>query len=200
MAMSEVYAFSQYKPDKNDIILFDTSLYLAFLGYDTYGKSIEDKKLNTKKECNDLINHIVEADAIIAVSIITKIEAQKVMLQQRFATCGYDSEKQRKQLKAENPKKYNEIIGESNNDSENSLKLFMKMPNVYDEIVGSLDNEILLKANEIQLQSNLHGLNDAMQIAIAEHEEISHFAAIDSDFKTVDNNLTILLDSNSINK
>ena len=75
-----------------------------------------------------------------------------------------------------------------------------KINNYYPDIVGNTDYMLLQLANEIQYKYQIHGLQDAKQIAIAIKEKFTHYVTVDHDFNNVNcDQLQILVDKNTFN-
>lgn len=200
--MSNIYQFNDFSYTQNDLIMLDTSVLLSYLGHDTYKNATNSSTLTAqrKRDSERLIFEATKAGSIVVISTQLAIELRSVLSKDIFSASGYKGEYDRKQLRKINPNKYNNLIGQANNDAQAFLCKFMKSPAVYNEIVGNIDSDTVLRASEIQNQFNLHGLGDAIHIAIAEKEGINNFATMDADFKDINNGMNILTDRHTYNK
>lgn len=199
--MNNIISFNECKFTSEDIVLLDTSVLLCFLGFDTYSmKNDGQKRYTVYKECVNLIKNITQTDACFTLSVQSIAEFNDVILRDMFKTFGVSTESDRKKLRETNFNKYSNTIGQAQNEVKSYLNNLSKQPAFYNEFIGCIDQRLINRAFEIQASYNLHGTGDAMQLAIAEQQEVTHFATLDCDFKSVNNNLTILVDDYTYNK
>lgn len=169
----------------------DTSVILNYLGY--------NNDVPVKNECNVMLNNATSQGAMLAVSTISKLELEQVLIRGTFYRYEYFSEIDQKNLKLKNPKEYKKILDEAEDSLSNYTRKLFQNPNIFNEPIGIINDDILKKAQKIRSKYSISGVNDSLQIAIGLHEQVSHFATTDKDFYTVnDPILKILLNQENI--
>lgn len=197
--MANVLPFNDANLTSNDFLLMDTSFILAYSGYDTLTKGRADL-VPRKMECNNLISKIIDADAMFAISTVTYEELLSIIQRDFFKQNQCPTESDKKRLRSLDPDKYSKIIQMAMDETNNYIMNLKKINNYYPDIVGNTDYMLLQLANDIQNKYQIHGLQDAKQIAIAIKEKFTHYVTVDHDFNNVNcDQLQILVDKNTFN-
>lgn len=198
--MSNILPFSDANLTSKDFLLLDTSFILSLSGYDTIIQK-QPHSAKVKRECEDLINKVVQSGAMFAISIVTYSELKTIIDRDMFKMNDCNNESDKKNLREKDEKKYIEIIENSANELSDYIRDLKKRKAYYPEVVGEINKSLFNIAIDLQKKYKLHGLNDAEQIAIAIKEGFSHFVTLDKDFDNVTTeNLTILVDNETYNK
>ena len=197
--MANVLPFNDANLTSNDFLLMDTSFILAYSGYDTLTKRRADL-VPRKMECNNLISKIIDADAMFAISTVTYEELLSIIQRDFFKQNQCSTESDKKRLRSLDPDKYSKIIQMAMDETNDYIMNLKKINNYYPDIVGNTDYMLLQLANDIQNKYQIHGLQDAKQIAIAIKEKFTHYVTVDHDFNNVNcDQLQILVDKNTFN-
>ncbi|XZH19979.1 type II toxin-antitoxin system VapC family toxin [Clostridium perfringens] len=84
----------------------------------------------------------------------------------------------------------NFFINKSQEQAERILNKIHKLPNMYNEPIGTLNYEVYSKARENQKEFNLRW-GDAVIYTMAKNSDIDGIMTFDGDFRNVRNNITI---------
>lgn len=200
--MNNICSFDDVKFENNSLVVLDTSFALCFLGCDDYEYgSNKTVHLARRKECERLINKLSEASGMFAISIKTEEEIRNVITRNTFKKRGLDKENKIKEYKERHCEQYKSIMGQCNNDISDYLKKLRNSPIYLEDPIGNIDKDTMKLAADLQYKYDIHGFNDAIQIAIALKEEATHFATLDRDFNNVnEEGMQILVDSITYNK
>ncbi len=174
-------------------VLFDTSFVLNLSGY--------NNNAPIKQECDDFVWKIAISKSAFAITTITEKEIYEI-----FLTNGYNShfnkkytEGDIKSLRRDQPHILEAILSVAQIKKEATIDLLKESP-FYWGTVGEINNTTLNEAYSIQRKYILPGFNDALQLAIANHNS-EIFAATDKDFNSVvEDKLIIAVDEKTSQK
>ena len=137
---------------------------------------------------------------MFAISTVTYEELLSIIQRDFFKQNQCSTESDKKRLRSLDPDKYSKIIQMAMDETNDYIMNLKKINNYYPDIVGNTDYMLLQLANDIQNKYQIHGLQDAKQIAIAIKEKFTHYVTVDHDFNNVNcDQLQILVDKNTFN-
>lgn len=164
--------FKQVKFESEDAVLMDSSFMLGLTG---------NSNPKIKRECAEFIQRAEEHNVLLYSSVVAQQETSNVIMKNEFKRFGFLGQENIKQLRTQDPQKYDHIHGQGMNSIKNFTKSFRDM-DIVSDLVLEMDDQTMNETYRMMEEYKIFGTNDAMQLVIAMQYGIPYFATLDKDF------------------